>query len=161
MTEPASIPRRLGVAFYDLLVVCALWMLAYFPLIAAGAFAGGLDDSFSPAHLLLRGAIAFAYFGWCWTRGGSTLGALPWRIAVVRVDGSPLTLRDAAARFALAACYLLPLVALELAFRMAVPPVLYYAALIGPFLLGTLWALRDPQERALHERVLATRVVGG
>lgn len=160
MRAPASVPRRLGAAFYDLLVVAALWMFVYFPLIGAGWFKGTLEDSADPRHWLLRIAIAFAYFAYCWTRGGSTLGALAWKIAVVRADGGPLTLRDAAPRFALAACYLLPLIALEFAYRMAVPPLLYYAALVGPFLLGTLWALRDPERRALHERFLATRAVG-
>ncbi len=157
--HPASIGRRLGAAFYDLLVVAALWMLVYFSLIAAGAVAGTLDDNRDPRHWLLRAAIAFLYFAWCWTRSGRTLGLLTWNLALLRHDGRVASLPDAAARFAVACIYLLPVIALEVGYRLAVPPLLYYMALLGPFLLGTLWALRDRQGRALHELVLDTRVV--
>ena len=158
MAAPASVPRRLGAALYDLLVVAALWMLVYFPLIVAGVFQGSLADNRDPRHWLLRGAITFAYFAFCWCRGGRTLGLLSWHLQVTRADGAVLTLADAAQRFAFACLYLLPIAVLELAFRMAVPPALYYPALLGPFLLGTLWARVDPQSRALHELPLLTRV---
>ena len=158
MAPAASVPRRLGAAFYDLLVVCALWMLVYFMLIVSGAFVGSMQDNSDPRHWLLRGAIAFAYFALCWCQGGRTLGALSWRLQVVRADGGALTLKDAAARFALACAYLLPLVVLELAYRLAVPPALFAPARLGPFLLGTLWARIDAEGRALHELALATRV---
>ena len=159
MSSPASVPRRLGAALYDLLVVAALWMLIYFPLIVAGVFVGSMADNRDPRHWLLRGAIAFGYFALCWCRGGRTLGLLSWRLQVARADGGALTLKDSAARFAVACAYLLPIAALELGFHMAVPPALYYIALLGPFLLGTLWARFDPQGHALHERFLLTRVM--
>jgi uncharacterized RDD family membrane protein YckC len=159
MSAPASIARRFGAAFYDLLVVAALWMLVYFSLIAAGAVSGTLDDNRDPRHWLLRAAIAFLYFAWCWTRSGRTLGLLSWNLVLLRDDGRVATLPDATARFALACLYLLPIAVLESGFRLAVPPALFYTALVAPFLLGALWALRDPQGRALHERFLATRVV--
>ena len=159
MPAPASIARRLGAAFYDLLVVAALWMLVYFSLIAAGAVGGTLDDNADPRHWLLRGMIAFLYFAWSWTRSGRTLGLLSWSLSLERRDGGLPTLGDAAARFALACGYLAPIVVLEIGFRMAVPPALFYAALLGPFLFGTLWAWRDPDGRALHELALRTRVV--
>jgi uncharacterized RDD family membrane protein YckC len=159
MPAPASIARRLGAAFYDLLVVAALWMLVYFSLIAAGAVAGTLADNSDPRHWLLRGLIAFLYFAWSWTRSGRTLGLLTWSLALQRHDGGLPTLRDAAARFMVACGYLAPLFALEVAYGLAVPAAWFYLALLGPFLFGTLWALRDPQGRALHEVPLATRVV--
>lgn len=159
MQSPASIARRLGAAFYDLLVVAALWMLVYFSLIASGAVSGGLDDSRDPRHLALRAGIAFLYFAWCWTRSGSTLGLLTWKLALLRQDGRVATLGDAAARFALACGYLLPLAALELGLPLPPPPALFYTALLAPFLLGTLWALRDAEGRALHELPLDTRIV--
>ena len=157
--HPASIGRRLGAAFYDLLVVAALWMLVYFSLIAAGVVSGTIDDNRDPRHWLLRALIAFLYFAWCWTRSGRTLGLLTWKLKLERHDGGMPTLGDAAARFAVACIYLLPVIALEVGYRLAVPPLLYYMALLGPFTLGTLWALRDRQGRALLELVLDTRVV--
>jgi uncharacterized RDD family membrane protein YckC len=159
MPAKPSIARRLGAAFYDLLVVIALWMLVYFSLIAAGAVGGTADDNLDPRHWLLRALIAFLYFAWSWTRSGRTLGLLTWKLALEREAGGLPTLPDAAVRFALACAYLIPVVALEVGYRMAVPPALFYPALLGPFLVGTLWALRDPHGRALHERLLATRVV--
>lgn len=158
MPAPATIPRRLGAALYDLLVVAALWMLVYFPLIVAGVFHGSMADNSDPRHWLLRGAIAFAYFAVCWCRGGRTLGLLSWNLQVARADGAALTLADAARRFGCACLYLSPLAVLEFAYRMAVPPALYYPALLGPFLLGTLWARIDPHVRALHELPLVTQV---
>lgn len=159
MREPASLTRRLGAAFYDLLVVIALWMLVYFPLVAGGWLGTSPDDSFDPLHLALRGTIAFLYFGWCWTRGGATLGAQAWKLAVVRDDGAPLTWGDAARRFGMALAYLAPLALLELAAPATQSAALYYPALLGPFLLGALASRFDPAGRAFHERRLATRLV--
>jgi uncharacterized RDD family membrane protein YckC len=157
--EPATLPRRLGTALYDLLVVVALWMLVYFPLVASGHLGGAIDDSFSAGHLVLRCAIAFAYFGFCWTHGGATLGALAWRLAVVRDDDAPLGWRDAALRFVAALGYLLPLALLERVAPATQSSALYYMALLGPFLLGLAAARLDPARRAFHERFLATRLV--
>jgi len=155
---PAPLSRRLGAALYDLLVVVALWMFVYFPLIAAGAMQGTLADSRDLRHWALRGAIAFLYFGWCWTRGGRTLGLLAWGLAIESRDGGALGWRDAALRFAVACGYLLPLVALETA--SATPsPLAYAAALLGPFLLGTAAAALHPTRLAAHEALLGTRAV--
>ena len=149
--RPAIIGRRLGAALYDALIVAALWMLIYYPLIAWGVIGGTLDDNRDPRHWLLRGAIAFLYFAWCWTRGGRTLGLLSWKLELVRDDGAAIGLRDAAARFAVASLYLLPWALLEAVYALDAPASAYYLLLFGPFLLGTPWAL--------HERVLRTRVV--
>lgn len=154
----ASLGRRVGAAGYDLLVVVALWMFAYFPLIASGQLEGAADDLFDPLHLALRLAIAFAYFGWSWTHGGSTLGALAWKLTVVRVDGAPLGWRDAAARFGVALIYLLPLALIELIAPATQSAPLFYGALLGPFALGLGYSQFDPQRRAFHERFLATRL---
>lgn len=158
MTEAVPLTRRLGAAFYDLLVVVALWMLVYLPLVAAGWIGGSADDSFSPAHLALRGAIAFGYFGWCWTRGGATLGALAWKVRVARTDGAPLGWRDAGHRFGVALGYLAPLALLELVAPNTQSHALYYSALLGPFLAGALASRFDPAGRAFHERFVATRL---
>ena len=156
---PASLHRRLGTALYDLLVVVALWMLVYFPLVASGRIGGTVADSFAPAHLVLRGLIAFAYFGWCWTHGGATLGALAWRLEVARDDGAPLGWDDAARRFAIALGYLAPLALIELIAPATQSSALFYGALLGPFLLGVVAARLEPAGRAFHERWLASRLV--
>jgi len=159
MNASAPVLRRLGAAGYDLLIVVALWMLAYFPLIASGLLSGALDDSAEPGHLMLRAAITFAYFGWSWTHGGRTLGALAWRLAVERDDGAALGARDAMLRFGVALGYLAPLAVLELMAPAGRSLAAFLGALVVPFLLGTLWCRSDPHGRALHELPLGTRLV--
>ena len=150
--------RRLGAAMYDFLIVAALWILCYFPLIKLGLATGTVADNFSPLHLALRLGIAFAYFGYSWTRGGRTLGGLAWKLVVVRADGEPLGWRDATARFGVALLYLVPVVLLESLQPATQSPPLFYAALLLPFLAGTGWCLIDPAGRAAHELPLSTRV---
>jgi uncharacterized RDD family membrane protein YckC len=155
---PATLTRRLGAAFYDLLVVIAIWIVVYFPLIALGRFDGSIGDSLHPLHLALRLGLAFAYFGWCWTRGGATLGALAWKLEVARVDGAAVTWSDAARRFGVALGYLAPLALLEAIAPGTQSHALFYLALLGPFLAGALASLSDPERRAFHERFLVTRL---
>ena len=162
-TPNASVARRIGASAYDLMVVCALWMLVYFPLIASGRVAASIDDSFAVPHLVLRAVIAFAYFGWCWTHGGRTLGLLAWKLVVVRDDGAIITWRDAAARFGVALIYFAPLAVIETAANRtmirAPGAIAYSLALVAPFIVGTLCALRPGDHKTLHEYALKTRVV--
>jgi uncharacterized RDD family membrane protein YckC len=80
-------------------------------------------------------AIAAAFFGGFWARGGQTVGMRTWRIRVVREDGTALTLPRALARFAAG------IVAL------------------APAGLGLWWSVLDPAKRGWHDRWTGTRVV--
>lgn len=150
--------RRLGAALYDTLLVVAIWMLAYLPVVMLRG--GELADSRDPLHLAFRAALAFAFFAWAWTRSGQTLGMQAWRLKVTRRDGAALTLADSARRFAVALIYLAPYaVAVALGAVEHWDRRLVYTLLLGPFLLGILWSKWDRDGLAPHDRLSATQVV--
>lgn len=98
----AGLFRRLAAMFYDALLMVALWFVATFamlPLTGGEAIltsSQGLLGHFYHALLLL---LAVAYFGFCWTRGGQTLGMKAWRIRIERLDGRTPGWGDALSRF--------------------------------------------------------------
>jgi uncharacterized RDD family membrane protein YckC len=93
--RPCGLPRRGLAMLYDALIVLGL-------LIIAGALAlpvtgdrmqAGRDV---PYTLYLVG-VWFAYLGWCWTRGGQTLGMRAWRVHLE--TDRPVGWRTSALRF--------------------------------------------------------------
>lgn len=98
----AGLFRRLAAMSYDGLLMVALWFVATFamlPLTGGEAIltsSQGLLGHFYHALLLL---LAVAYFGFCWTRGGQTLGMKAWQIRLERTDGRSLGWGDALIRF--------------------------------------------------------------
>jgi len=81
----------------------------------------------------LLGVLA-AYFAYCWQRGGQTLAMKTWRIRVARRDGSPLSAREAVARFALA---------------------VWSLCLFGA---GFWWGFIDRERQFLHDRLVGSRL---
>ena len=122
---PAHLGLRLFAALYDALPLLALWFLAAgLALLLTG---GALDvrrlaDKLFVQCLVLL--VTAAYFIVSWLRGGQTVGMRPWRLRVVRNDGSPLDFRHAALRFGVATV---------------------------SFGLGLLWCLVDRDRRAWHD----------
>jgi uncharacterized RDD family membrane protein YckC len=162
MSEPettrAGPGRRLAAALYDSLIVIAIWMLAYLPVVAM--LGGHLQDSRDPRHLAFRALLAFAFFAWSWTRGGQTLGMQAWRLRLERMDGGTPDLGAAARRFGVALIYLLPFtVFIALGADASAPKSLGYGLLLGPFLLGIIWSRLDAQGLAPHDRLSGTRVI--
>lgn len=98
----AGLFRRLAAMSYDGLLMVALWFVATFamlPLTGGEAIltsSQGLLGHFYHALLLL---LAVAYFGFCWTRGGQTLGMKAWQIRLERTDGRSPGWGDALIRF--------------------------------------------------------------
>lgn len=128
---PAGLFRRLGAAFYDLLLVIALLMLVTgILLIFNGGEAIAQDNPFYPLFLLM---ICFLFNGWFWTHGGQTLGMRAWRLQVQNEDGYTLTWQQAAVRFACA-----------------------IAAWVS--IVGILWSLIDREKRALHDILSRTEL---
>lgn len=126
--------RRFAAMFYDLLVLAALWMAT---AAISLALTRGHMDAIHPAwwyRLALLGVTA-GYFMLSWCRIGQTVGMRPWRIRVIRDDGSPLRAAQALARFVLASISL---------------------ALLGA---GFWWALFDRERRTAHDRLCHTRMV--
>ena len=125
---PPSLLRRFAAISYDTLAVLALWFFA--TLIPVVAFLRGESiHSGNPFYTLYLLLIAFAYFGYCWTRSGQTLGMKCWKITLIDTrTQQTLSWHRAGLRF--------------------------IAAMLSWAILGCgfLWALFDPHKRTLHDR---------
>ena len=131
--NPAGLSLCLAAALYDaLLVIAILFIATAIALISNGGEALESAAVWFKFYLLAAG---FPYFGWCWTRGGQTLGMKTCRIALQRADGRPVRIRDAAVRYMFAA--------------------LSWASLM----LGFLWMLVDSRQRSWHDIASGTRLV--
>lgn len=135
--------RRLAAMAYDAVLLAGLLLVAS----AIVTLPVGLGLGREAADALFRSAafrwpfflycigVLAGFHLWFWTHGGQTLGMKTWRIRVVRADGAPLALRDAALR--------------------------YFAAGLSwlPGGLGFWWAAVDPAGLAWHDRLSGTRLV--
>lgn len=100
----AGILRRIAAAFYDLLLVLALLIIAtalLLPLTHGQAInsADPLAHTFYQLYLL---TLVFVFNGWFWTHGGQTLGMRVWRLRLVDESGGTISWRQALIRFACA-----------------------------------------------------------
>ena len=131
--QPAGLARVLAASVYDgLLTLAVLFLAGALALLVTGGEAVTPGD---PAFRLWLLAAGFPYFGWCWTRGGQTLGMRAWKLVLEGDGGAPVTLGAAALRY--------------------LGAVLSWAAL-G---LGFLWLLVPPSRRSWHDRISGTRVL--
>lgn len=128
--ECAGIWRRVAAIGYDLLALFALLMLLTGLVLAARR--GEAFDSQSTWFRLLLVTGCWAYFAWCWTHGGVTLGMRAWRLVLARNDGGPVGLGAATIRFFAA----------------------WLSAL--PAGLGFLWSIFDRDRLTWHDRISGT-----
>jgi uncharacterized RDD family membrane protein YckC len=122
-------------ALYDVPAILTLLLIGTALLLLANG--GRRLDATHLSLALYRTALValwFAYYGFCWTRWGHTLGMRVWKLTVSRLDGSRLRWRDALLRFAAGIVAWLPLAA------------------------GVFAAAFDRQGRAWHDRWSRTRV---
>lgn len=114
---------------YDGLILIALWIVTLLPLVA-------MTDGEVPRPLIQSIVFieTFAFFAFFWMRRGQTIGMVAWKLRVQRLDGGPLTLRQALLRF--------------------IGALLSFAA--GG--LGYLWMLIDPGRRTWPDLLSNTEV---
>ena len=127
---------RLLAVVYDLLPLLGLWFLA--AVLALLLTSGTLDVHHVGGKLLVQIPVlgfSAAYFVLSWLRGGQTIGMKPWRLRVVRADGSRLHAGHALLRFVVALLSLAPLGA------------------------GYWWTLVDRERRGWHDLAAGTLVV--
>lgn len=128
MSSSPSIFRLLSSILYDLIALAAIWFFA--GLIVVIALQGKAVDPENLLFLLYLIVVAYAYFGWCWTRGGQTLGMKAWKIKLVTTEADQtIGWKCAAIRFAAA---ILSLSALG---------------------LGFFWSVIDRDSRTWHDRI--------
>ena len=132
--SPASLWRRLAAIVYDAIALAAIWFFAaLFVVISLKGEAVPSGNLLFMLYLLLA---AFAYFGFCWTRSGQTLGMKSWKITLLS-DGprQAVSWTQAGTRFFSA------------------------IASWGVFGLGFLAAAFDNENRTWHDRLSKTRLV--
>ena len=131
--SPPGLWRRLVAITYDTLLLVAVLFVATAIVLP---FTGG--EAIRPHHPLYTAylwLVAFAYFGWCWTHGGQTLGMRTWHIRVVTADGGAAGWHQALLRFLGALLAWVPLGA------------------------GYLWVLVDRERLAWHDRISGTKLI--
>lgn len=147
--------RRLAVLVYDAIVMLAVLFLA--TALALPVTHGEAVAAESPLFQLYLLVVMFLYLGWFWTRAGQTVAMRAWRLLVVDNDGSAIGWGQALGRFLAALLPMLPgLLWLELSGEHGNRLVL--VAILLPWLGSFLWVAVDPQKRALHDILSATRM---
>ena len=121
--------RRLAALVYDALLLFAVLFAATVPVLLFTGRAVGPGDPAFTAYLL---AVSYAWFGWCWTRSGQTLGMRAWRMRVRTREGARLGWRRSLVRFAAA------------------------LVSIGTAGAGLLWVAFDRDRMSLHDRLSGT-----
>ncbi len=94
---PVSLLRRIAIMFYDSILLIALLFFA--SLLVAVPFNITMEHPYYPLYILYIHIVAFLFFGWCWTRGGQTLGLKTWKIRVIANSGNRVTWRQAFLRY--------------------------------------------------------------
>ena len=135
MSDETSAPlaRRLAALLYDALLL--LGLLFVFTLVLIFARGGREIAAGTLWYEASLAAVAFAFCGLSWTRGGQTVGMKAWRIRVVAGRAESVDWPHAALRFFASWLSLLPAGA------------------------GYWWALVDRERCCWHDRLSGTRVI--
>jgi uncharacterized RDD family membrane protein YckC len=132
----APLWKRIAAAFYDLLPLAALLMVATALLLP---FTGGKAvPSHGFAHIayqILVFGLCALYYIWSWHRGGQTIGMRAWRLRVQDTAGERPDFKTAALRFVFS---------------------LISIAALG---IGLFWPLFDNRKRMWHDLWVGTEVV--
>lgn len=162
LRQRASIARRFAALLYEALLLVALVFIASFlltPLVSPGSAASGSlmlpSTTGRIVSFVALFALGAAFFGWSWSEGRRTLPMKTWRLALVTIEGAPLSRRRALVRYI--AAWIGPALAV-VAYATLAP--LGSGALAWPVLLvNWLAALVDPERQFLHDRIAGTRIV--
>jgi uncharacterized RDD family membrane protein YckC len=161
---PAGLFRRLAALLSDLLLAIAIACIAtaaMLPLTHGEAILSATQGLVGHLyHAVLLFAV-FAYFGWCWTRSGQTLGMKAWRIRIETNDGRRLGWGEAIPRFVLGAAVAWMAVIGAWYLRMPEGPLAIAAAIamIAPAILNFAWIPIATDGRSLQDFVGHLRVV--
>lgn len=129
---PAGLPRRVAAAFYDLLLMIALWFIAVFALLPFTH--GHAVDGSNPWFRLYLFVVPYLFFSWFWTRGGQTLGMRAWRLQLRSPDGGAISWPQAILRYVTA-----------------------WVAWLS--VIGILWCLFDDRKRCWQDMASRSEVV--
>lgn len=142
--SPAPFWRRIAAILYDSLLVIAIWMIVGFLVLRAFGIDQAqtvegntviLDPLYKSVLFMAMLLSAFSFFSWFWIHSGQTLGMQAWKIKIQALDGSAITLKQSAIRFALA-------------------PLSFIC-----FGAGYFWMFFDNKSRSLHDIASTTEIV--
>ena len=130
--RPCSLWRRLLVMGYDAIAVIALLML----VTALAMLAGFRELNVVRDPLYGAGLVVawFLYLGWCWRRGGMTVGMRAWRVRIETLEGGTPGWGACLVRFLVS---------------------LFSCVAAGA---GFLWSLFDRDRRCWHDIASGTRL---
>ena len=160
----AGLLRRLAALVYDLLLVIAVAFAVTFAMLPLTRGEAILISTEGPVghlyHAVLLLAV-IAYFGWCWTQSGQTLGMKAWRIRLEGLDGRRLNWTVALARFALGAAlaWMAALGSWYLARPGGVVGSAGAGAMIAPLVANFAWIPFEAAGRSLLDLASRSRVV--
>lgn len=113
---PAGLLRRFAAMVYDAFLIFAMLMLVAAPLVVwnGGPMRDGSvwGEIKNMAFFIYLFGWVCLFYGWCWTRGGQTLGMSAWKIRVTGTQGQPVSWRQAMIRCLSAGLGLINLTAL-------------------------------------------------
>jgi uncharacterized RDD family membrane protein YckC len=98
------------------------------------------------------------YFVWFWVRGGQTLAMKTWHLRLVRQDGSPLTLLQAACRYLASWLWFLPPLALAWLAHWSASRDIGVLVLIWMLIYAGISRLL-PRKQALHDVICRTCLI--
>ncbi|HCU90183.1 MAG TPA: RDD family protein [Gammaproteobacteria bacterium] len=130
---PPSFFRLLGAILYDALAIAAIWFFAALIIVILRQ-----GEAVSPGNIFFLGyllMVSFAYFGFCWTRSGQTLGMRSWKIRLVDSKTRQLVGWACAAKRCAAATLSL-----------------------GVLGLGFIWMIFDHDSRTVHDRISGSHI---
>ena len=116
-----------------MVIVLSLLMLG--TMLAMSVDFDGRTAMKDPAYTAYLFAIWFIYLGWCWHKGGMTVGMRAWRVRIEDENGNSPGWGKSALRFLAS---------------------LFSAAAVG---IGFFWVLGDPRKRSWHDILSKTRLV--
>jgi uncharacterized RDD family membrane protein YckC len=163
LLPPAGIARRYAALLYEALLLVALVFIAGFlltPLVSPGSASSGSLMLPSATGRIVSFVALFtlgaAFFVWSWSEGRRTLPMKTWRLALVTIEGAPLSRRTALLRYI--AAWIGPALAV-VAYALVAPSG--FGALAWPLVaINWLAAIVDPERQFLHDRIAGTRIVG-
>ena len=154
----AGLFRRLAALLYDLLLAIAIAFVAtvvMLPLTHGEAILTATQGILGRLYHTVVLLAVFAYFGWCWTRSGQTLGMKAWSIRIEAADGRRPGWGKAFVRYLLGAAIAWMAVTGAWYLRGAEGSLAIAAAvaMIAPVIFNFAWIAIDGSGRSLQDLV--------
>ena len=97
LSNTVNLPRRIAIMFYDSILLIVLLFFASLPV--AVPLQITIEHPYYPLYILYIHLVAFLFFGWCWTRGGQTLGSKTWKVKLISDSNNNVTWKQAFLRY--------------------------------------------------------------